>query len=109
MEANVRELSICDLDIAMVPSGCCRGPESLGKGERSEGLCLQGRRKAIDHLEERLTGCHLVSTPAGMPREPGMARDDLFNANADIENKGLVEACTKVSAAVRRLGREDPG
>merc|ERR1712087_288477 len=44
--------------------------------------------------EECLTGCDLVLIPAGMPRKPGMTRDDLFKANADIA-KGLVEACAK--------------
>merc|ERR1711904_696445 len=35
---------------------------------------------------------HLVLIPAGVPRKPGMTRDDLFKVNADIA-KGLVEAC----------------
>merc|ERR1712151_452986 len=48
----------------------------------------------IDYLEECLTGCNLVLIPAGMPRKPGMTRDDLFKVNADIA-KGLVEACAK--------------
>merc|ERR1712083_906707 len=39
-------------------------------------------------------GCSLVLIPAGMPRKPGMTRDDLFTKNADIA-KGLVEACAK--------------
>lgn len=32
--------------------------------------------------------------PAGVPRKPGMTRDDLFNTNASIV-KGLAEACAK--------------
>merc|ERR1719215_1564992 len=43
-------------------------------------------------LKECLAGCDLVLVPAGMPRKPGMTRDDLFKVNADIA-KGLVEAC----------------
>merc|ERR1712061_428309 len=35
-----------------------------------------------------------VLIPAGMPRKPGMTRDDLFKVNADIA-KGLVDACAK--------------
>merc|ERR1712060_672614 len=50
--------------------------------------------KAIDKLEECLTGCDLVLIPAGMPRKPGMTRDDLFKVNADIA-RGLVDACAK--------------
>merc|ERR1711948_204146 len=50
--------------------------------------------KPVDHLEDCLTGCHLVLIPAGMPRKPGMTRDDLFKVNADIAKK-IVEACAK--------------
>merc|ERR1719478_930583 len=42
-------------------------------------------------LKDCLTGCHLVLVPAGLPRKPGMTRDDLFKTNADIA-KGIVEA-----------------
>merc|ERR1719433_1068717 len=51
-------------------------------------------KNPIDFLEECLTGCHLVLVPAGVPRKPGMTRDDLFATNADIA-KGIVEACAK--------------
>jgi len=50
--------------------------------------------KPIDKMEECLKGCHLVLVPAGLPRKPGMTRDDLFGKNADIA-KGIVEACAK--------------
>merc|ERR1712066_566912 len=35
-----------------------------------------------------------MGIPAGMPRKPGMTRDDLFKVNADIA-KSLVSACAK--------------
>jgi malate dehydrogenase len=35
-------------------------------------------------LEEALKGTDLVIIPAGVPRKPGMTRDDLFNTNASI-------------------------
>ena len=41
-----------------------------------------------------LSGAHVVVIPAGVPRKPGMTRDDLFNTNALIV-KGLAEACAK--------------
>jgi len=41
-----------------------------------------------------LTGCDVVVIPAGVPRKPGMTRDDLFNTNASIV-QGLAEACAK--------------
>ena len=34
----------------------------------------------------------VVVIPAGVPRKPGMTRDDLFNTNASIV-KTLVEGC----------------
>jgi len=35
-------------------------------------------------LREALTGAEIVLIPAGVPRKPGMTRDDLFNTNASI-------------------------
>ncbi|MCJ1408475.1 Malate dehydrogenase, cytoplasmic [Ptychographa xylographoides] len=35
-------------------------------------------------LREALTGADIVLIPAGVPRKPGMTRDDLFNTNASI-------------------------
>ncbi|GEQ66701.1 hypothetical protein JCM33374_g364 [Metschnikowia sp. JCM 33374] len=35
-------------------------------------------------LEEALTGADVIVIPAGVPRKPGMTRDDLFNTNASI-------------------------
>merc|ERR1712232_1497804 len=49
---------------------------------------------ANDQLEECLTGADLLLVPAGLPRRPGMTRDDLFNINAGIA-KGIVESCAK--------------
>ena len=47
-----------------------------------------------EELDAALEGCDVVVIPAGVPRKPGMARDDLFNINAGIV-KTLVEACAK--------------
>merc|ERR1712232_395761 len=49
---------------------------------------------ANDQLEECLTGADLLLVPAGLPRRPGMTRDDLFSINAGIA-KGIVESCAK--------------
>ena len=43
---------------------------------------------------EAFKGCDIVVIPAGVPRKPGMSRDDLFNINAGI-NFGLAEAVAK--------------
>lgn len=45
-------------------------------------------------LSEALYGAHLVVIPAGVPRKPGMTRDDLFNINAGIV-KTLVTGVAK--------------
>ncbi|KAG5235338.1 hypothetical protein OIU78_024966 [Salix suchowensis] len=45
-------------------------------------------------LGKALEGADVVIIPAGVPRKPGMTRDDLFNINAGIV-KGLCEAIAK--------------
>uniref|UniRef100_A0A804QNL6 Malate dehydrogenase n=1 Tax=Zea mays TaxID=4577 RepID=A0A804QNL6_MAIZE len=46
-----------------------------------------------DQLGEALEGSDIVIIPAGVPRKPGMTRDDLFNINA-----GIVKAlCTAIA------------
>ena len=45
-----------------------------------------------DQLPEALKNADVVVIPAGVPRKPGMTRDDLFNTNASIV-RSLVEAC----------------
>ena len=35
-----------------------------------------------EQLGAALSGCDLVVIPAGIPRKPGMSRDDLFTINA---------------------------
>ncbi|KAL3797777.1 hypothetical protein ACHAWO_000394 [Cyclotella atomus] len=47
-----------------------------------------------DGLKEALEGSDVVVIPAGVPRKPGMTRDDLFNTNASIVQT-LVEGCAK--------------
>merc|ERR1712050_106906 len=37
-----------------------------------------------EQLQSCLEGCDIVVIPAGVPRKPGMTRDDLFNTNASI-------------------------
>jgi|ERR1712127_510101 len=48
--------------------------------------------KANDGLAEALSGSDIVIIPAGVPRKPGMTRDDLFNTNASIV-QNLVQGC----------------
>jgi len=45
----------------------------------------------VEQLTKALEGAKVVVIPAGVPRKPGMTRDDLFNTNASIV-KGIAEA-----------------
>lgn len=55
-----------------------------------------------DQLGEALEGSDIVIIPAGVPRKPGMTRDDLFNINAGIV-KGLCTAISKYCPNVSTL------
>ena len=50
--------------------------------------------QGAEQLDEALQGMDIVLIPAGVPRKPGMTRDDLFNTNASIV-KNLAEACAR--------------
>jgi len=76
------------------PAGVAADLNHIEKKCKVTGYVMEVGKKPIDFLEECLTGCHLVLVPAGVPRKPGMTRDDLFKTNADIA-KGIVEACAK--------------
>lgn len=47
-----------------------------------------------EQLEEALKGAEIVLIPAGVPRKPGMTRDDLFATNATIV-RNLTAACAQ--------------
>ncbi|MFT7672594.1 MAG: malate dehydrogenase [Gammaproteobacteria bacterium] len=47
-----------------------------------------------DDIEPAMKDADIVVIPAGVPRKPGMTRDDLFNMNAGIV-KNLIEAGTR--------------
>ncbi len=55
-----------------------------------------------EELGASLVGADLVVIPAGVPRKPGMTRDDLFNINAGIV-KNLVTAIAKHAPNVSGL------
>jgi malate dehydrogenase len=94
-DPNVKELCIYDLDIAMVPAaGVATDLSHIERKCTVKGYSLTLEEKPIDKLEECLTGCNLVLCPAGLPRKPGMTRDDLFAKNADIAYD-VVNACAK--------------
>merc|ERR1711972_552123 len=95
MDNNVRELSVFDLNIAMVPpKGVAADLAHIERDCVVKGYVMEVGKNPINFTRDALSGCDLVLIPAGMPRKPGMTRDDLFKVNADIA-KGLVEACAK--------------
>ncbi|KAL5714711.1 malate dehydrogenase [Ranunculus cassubicifolius] len=54
-------------------------------------------------LENALTGMDLVIIPAGVPRKPGMTRDDLFKINAGIVKtlcEGVAKCCPQALVAL---------
>ncbi|KAI9501917.1 Malate dehydrogenase, cytoplasmic [Coemansia spiralis] len=63
--------------------------------------------KDKDGLEKALEGAELVVIPAGVPRKPGMTRDDLFNTNASIV-RDLAQACAKVCPKAKLLIISNP-
>lgn len=45
---------------------------------------VTGYEPTPEGIKACLSGAEIVLIPAGVPRKPGMTRDDLFNTNASI-------------------------
>ncbi|PGH14432.1 malate dehydrogenase, NAD-dependent [Helicocarpus griseus UAMH5409] len=59
---------------------------------------IKGYLPSDDGLKNALTGADVIVIPAGIPRKPGMTRDDLFKVNAGIVQtlvKGIAEHSPK--------------
>merc|ERR1712216_103321 len=50
-------------------------------------------------FDEALQGCDVVVIPAGVPRKPGMTRQDLFEVNASL-NMNVAKNCPKALVAI---------
>ncbi|KAJ5279893.1 malate dehydrogenase [Penicillium angulare] len=64
---------------------------------------ISGYLPKDDGLKNALTGADIVVIPAGIPRKPGMTRDDLFKINAGIVRdlaKGIAEFSPKAFTLV---------
>jgi len=85
LDNRVTELSLFDVvrtpGVAADISHCCTPAKVTG-------------HVGMEEVGNALNGCKVVVIPAGVPRKPGMTRDDLFNTNASIV-QGLAEACAK--------------
>jgi len=97
---RVKALSVIDVNMAACPAaGVAADLSHLTDLDcevacQVSGYAIDVKVPAKDQLQEALTGCDIVMIPAGIPRKPGMTRDDLFNINCGIA-KGLVEACAE--------------
>lgn len=52
--------------------------------------------QGLDQLADCVKDSHVIVIPAGVPRKPGMTRDDLFNTNASIV-RDLCKVCAEVA------------
>lgn len=114
LDTNVTELSLFDIvhtpgvaaDLSHIPT-----PAKVKglKGKRAAARDVRVRSKpsrvivdvgcsGAENMEKALAGMDIIVVPAGVPRKPGMTRDDLFNINAGIV-KGIAEAASKVRAS----------
>mmetsp|Transcript_28257 Transcript_28257/g.83647 ORF Transcript_28257/g.83647 Transcript_28257/m.83647 type:complete len:337 (-) Transcript_28257:2408-3418(-) len=90
----VGELSL--YDVANTP-GVAADLSHISTGAQVKGYIGQ------QQLDACLQGCQLVFIPAGVPRKPGMTRDDLFKINAGIVKtlcEGIARACPKAFVAI---------
>ncbi|GEQ68187.1 hypothetical protein JCM33374_g1854 [Metschnikowia sp. JCM 33374] len=96
---NVSELSL--FDVVNVPGvGADLGHINSLATTKS---FLPSSREDKTALAESLKGSDLVVIPAGVPRKPGMTRDDLFNINASIVQslaQGIAENAPKAFVLV---------
>jgi malate/lactate dehydrogenase len=71
---------------------------------RARALPARSLATAPRRLSRHAEGSTVVVIPAGVPRKPGMSRDDLFATNAGIVAT-LVDACAKYCPKVRGAPR----
>lgn len=62
----------------------------------SSPAAVTGYLPANDGAKKAFKDADIIVIPAGIPRKPGMTRDDLFNINAGIV-KGLIEVIAEVA------------
>merc|ERR1719251_253644 len=87
LKLNPRVTALTCYDVAPVTPGVACDLSHIATGAKTTGFTGDDLRKSLD-------GCDVVVIPAGVPRKPGMTRDDLFNINAGIV-KSLVTGCAE--------------
>ena len=86
LDKQVTELSL--YDVSPVTPGVAADISHCPSPAKTKGF------KGPDQIGQALAGSDVVVIPAGVPRKPGMTRDDLFNINAGIV-KTLAESCSE--------------
>ncbi|KAJ2906704.1 putative malate dehydrogenase protein [Zalerion maritima] len=81
-------------DLSHISSNAVSIPISLGFG--TDDWKIAGYLPKDDGAKAAFKGADIIVIPAGIPRKPGMTRDDLFNINAGIV-KGLIEIAAEVA------------
>lgn len=62
---------------------------------------LQDKAMSEAELQKALQGVQLALIPAGVPRKPGMTRDDLFNTNAGADRRAR-PTCAALKALLQQ-------
>merc|ERR1712228_1008747 len=89
MSINPRVTALTCFDVAPITPGVACDLSHINSDSSCVGFTGDDLNKALD-------GCDVVVIPAGVPRKPGMTRDDLFNINAGIVRTlvtGCADAC----------------
>merc|ERR1712203_660160 len=89
LKINPRVTALTCYDVAPITPGVAADLSHINTNASCTGFTGDDLKKALD-------GCDVVVIPAGVPRKPGMTRDDLFNINAGIVRNlvaGCAEAC----------------
>mmetsp|Transcript_13013 Transcript_13013/g.33522 ORF Transcript_13013/g.33522 Transcript_13013/m.33522 type:complete len:339 (-) Transcript_13013:349-1365(-) len=87
LKINPRVTALTCFDVAPITPGVAADLSHIATNSSCTGF-------TGDELTKALDGCDVVVIPAGVPRKPGMTRDDLFNINAGIV-KNLVAGCAE--------------
>mmetsp|Transcript_114566 Transcript_114566/g.370384 ORF Transcript_114566/g.370384 Transcript_114566/m.370384 type:complete len:345 (-) Transcript_114566:136-1170(-) len=96
LKLNPRVTTLTCFDVAPIVPGVAADLSHICTGAKTTGFTGDDLKKALD-------GCDIVVIPAGVPRKPGMTRDDLFNINAGIVRNlvaAAAEACPKACILV---------
>ncbi|KAH9853334.1 malate dehydrogenase [Lenzites betulinus] len=97
LNPHVTELSLYDI----------RGAPGVAADVSHIDTNSEVRGYPADQLDQALEGTDVVVIPAGVPRKPGMTRDDLFNTNASIV-RDLAAAIARVSPKAKVLVISNP-